>query len=93
MSRSLWRLSINLLQQLHGFLYSAHDRSEAAAKIYYKLMVDSKRHDSPVESSQIERRKGTLVFIKPTHCLYQAHTNIVIWAFLAGPPTEGPPAQ
>ncbi|XP_038213090.1 uncharacterized protein LOC119833235 [Zerene cesonia] len=43
MSKSLWRLSWRLLRQLHGFMYSAHDRSEVA-RVYYKLTMDRDDH-------------------------------------------------
>ncbi|XP_063636266.1 1-acylglycerol-3-phosphate O-acyltransferase Pnpla3-like isoform X2 [Cydia splendana] len=57
MSRSLWKLSLNLVQQLHGFLYSAHDRSEAAAQIYYKLTMDAKKEVA--EGRQVDRRRAS----------------------------------
>ncbi|CAG9792206.1 unnamed protein product [Diatraea saccharalis] len=57
MSKSLWRLSWNILQQLHGFMYSAHDRSEAAAKIYYKLTMDSKKDGG--DGYQLDRRRAS----------------------------------
>ncbi|XP_028173729.1 uncharacterized protein LOC114362496 [Ostrinia furnacalis] len=57
MSKSLWKLSWNVLQQLHGFVYSAHDRSEAAAKIYYKLTMDSKKEGS--DGYQLDRRRAS----------------------------------
>ncbi|KAL4718184.1 hypothetical protein ACJJTC_010658, partial [Scirpophaga incertulas] len=57
MSKSLWRLSLSVLQQVHGFLYSADDRSEAAAKIYYKLTMDSKKESS--ENFQLDRRRAS----------------------------------
>ncbi|KAL0839903.1 hypothetical protein ABMA28_016522 [Loxostege sticticalis] len=57
MSKSLWKLSLNMLQQLHGFMYSAHDRSEAAAKIYYKLTMDSKKDGN--EGYQLDRRRAS----------------------------------
>ncbi|KAL4707457.1 hypothetical protein ACJJTC_000101 [Scirpophaga incertulas] len=44
-------------QQVHGFLYSADDRSEAAAKIYYKLTMDSKKESS--ENFQLDRRRAS----------------------------------
>ncbi|CAK1544746.1 unnamed protein product [Leptosia nina] len=43
MSKSLWRLSWRIIRQLHGFLYSAHDRSEVA-RVYYKLTMDKDEH-------------------------------------------------
>ncbi|XP_049865606.1 1-acylglycerol-3-phosphate O-acyltransferase Pnpla3-like isoform X2 [Pectinophora gossypiella] len=55
MSKSVWKLSLNLLQQLHGFLYSAQDRSEAAAKIYYKLTMDAKKEDG----YHLDRRRAS----------------------------------
>ncbi|XP_053600600.1 uncharacterized protein LOC128669658 [Plodia interpunctella] len=55
MSKSLWRLSLTLVQQLHGFLYSAHDQSQAA-KIYYKLAIDSKVEPSDY---QLDRRRAS----------------------------------
>lgn len=48
MSKSLWRLSWQLLRQLHGFLYSAHDRSEAA-RVYYKLNMEHKDEYHPLD--------------------------------------------
>lgn len=57
MSKSLWSLSWNLLQQLHGFVYSAQDKSEAAAKIYYKLTMDSKKETN--EGYQLDRRRAS----------------------------------
>lgn len=54
MSKSLWKLSLNLLQQLHCFVYTSHDRSEAAARIYYKLTADAKKEAH--EGYQLERR-------------------------------------
>lgn len=61
MSRSLWKLSLNLLQQLHGFVYSAHDRSEAAAQIYFKLTMDTKKEIA--EEYQKDRRLVTMTYI------------------------------
>ncbi|CAH2092396.1 unnamed protein product [Euphydryas editha] len=52
MSKSLWRLSWQLLRQLHGFLYSAHDRSEAT-RVYYKLTMDHKE-----EYQRLDRRRA-----------------------------------
>nr|AEJ33048.1 adipose triglyceride lipase [Manduca sexta] len=57
MSKSLWRLSLNLLQQLHGFVYTSHDRSEVAARIYYKLTAEAKREMN--EGYQLERRRAS----------------------------------
>ncbi|XP_047989432.1 1-acylglycerol-3-phosphate O-acyltransferase Pnpla3-like isoform X3 [Leguminivora glycinivorella] len=57
MSRSLWKLSLNIIQQLHGFLYSAHDRSEAAAQIYYKLTMDAKKEVT--DGRQMDRRRAS----------------------------------
>ncbi|XP_063374820.1 1-acylglycerol-3-phosphate O-acyltransferase Pnpla3-like isoform X1 [Cydia amplana] len=57
MSRSLWKLSLNVVQQLHGFLYSAHDRSEAAAQIYYKLTMDAKKEVA--DGRQVDRRRAS----------------------------------
>ncbi|KAM3968027.1 brummer [Aphomia sociella] len=57
MSKSLWSLSWNVLQQLHGFMYSAHDKSEAAAHIYYKLTMDSKKEAN--EGYQLDRRRAS----------------------------------
>ncbi|XP_063530602.1 1-acylglycerol-3-phosphate O-acyltransferase Pnpla3-like [Cydia strobilella] len=57
MSRSLWKLSLNLVQQLHGFVYSAHDRSEAAAHIYYKLTIDAKKEVA--DGRQVDRRRAS----------------------------------
>ncbi|XP_060800813.1 uncharacterized protein LOC106132167 [Amyelois transitella] len=56
MSKSLWKLSLTLVTQLHGFLYSAHDKSEAAAKIYYKLAMDSKKEPNDY---QLDRRRAS----------------------------------
>ncbi|XP_050362756.1 uncharacterized protein LOC126781764 [Nymphalis io] len=53
MSKSLWRLSWELVRQLHGFLYSAHDRSEAA-RIYYKLTMDHRD-----ENHRLDRRRAS----------------------------------
>ncbi|XP_061706227.1 1-acylglycerol-3-phosphate O-acyltransferase Pnpla3-like isoform X2 [Cydia pomonella] len=57
MTRSLWKLSLNLIQQLHAFLYSAHDRSEAAAQIYYKLTMDAKKEVA--DGRQVDRRRAS----------------------------------
>ncbi|XP_041973253.1 uncharacterized protein LOC121728960 [Aricia agestis] len=38
MSKSLWRLSWQVLSQLHAFLYSAHDRSDPS--VFYKLGIE-----------------------------------------------------
>ncbi|XP_059059486.1 uncharacterized protein LOC131852777 [Achroia grisella] len=57
MSKSLWSLSWSLLQQLHGFVYSAEDKSKAAANIYYKLTMDSKKE--AIEGYQHERRRAS----------------------------------
>lgn len=54
MSKSLWKLSLNMLQQLHGFMYATHDRSEAAARIYYKLTMDNKT--DATDGRQLDRR-------------------------------------
>ncbi|XP_052738212.1 uncharacterized protein LOC112053492 isoform X2 [Bicyclus anynana] len=43
MSKSLWKLSWKLLRQLHAFVYSAHDRSDAA-RIYLKLSNHREEH-------------------------------------------------
>ncbi|CAH0396988.1 unnamed protein product [Chilo suppressalis] len=56
-SKSLWRLSWNLLQQMHGFMYAAHDKSEAAAQIYYKLTMDSKKDGN--DGYQLDRRRAS----------------------------------
>ncbi|XP_068627563.1 uncharacterized protein [Battus philenor] len=58
MSKSLWRLSWSLLRQLHAFVYSAHDRSDAAARIYYKLALEAKK-DS--EEYKLDRRRASEV--------------------------------
>ncbi|XP_026326934.1 uncharacterized protein LOC113235457 [Hyposmocoma kahamanoa] len=55
MSKSLWRLSLNLLQQLHCFLYSVHDKSEAASQIYNKLTRGAKKE----EGFQLDRRRAS----------------------------------
>ncbi|XP_073967223.1 uncharacterized protein [Choristoneura fumiferana] len=57
MSRSLWKISLNMLQQLHGFVYSAHDRSKAVAQIYYKLTMDAKKEIA--EEYQKDRRRAS----------------------------------
>ncbi|KAJ0179585.1 hypothetical protein K1T71_005297 [Dendrolimus kikuchii] len=57
MSKSLWKLSLNMVQQLHGFMYTAHDRSAAAARIYYKLTMDAKKDMN--EEYQLERRRAS----------------------------------
>ncbi|XP_047023036.1 uncharacterized protein LOC124632295 [Helicoverpa zea] len=57
MSKSLWKLSLNMLQQLHGFMYTAHDRSEAAARIYYKLTMDNKM--DATDGRQLDRRRAS----------------------------------
>ncbi|XP_011555038.3 uncharacterized protein LOC105386219 [Plutella xylostella] len=62
MSKSLWRLSLSLLQQLHGFVYYAHDRSDVAAQIYYKLTADRKRELCD-KAGQMERRRASEVRI------------------------------
>ncbi|XP_034825208.2 uncharacterized protein [Maniola hyperantus] len=53
MSKSLWKLSWKLLRQLHAFVYSAHDRSEAA-RIYYKLSMDHRD-----EHHRLDRRRAS----------------------------------
>ncbi|CAH2062778.1 unnamed protein product, partial [Iphiclides podalirius] len=58
MSKSLWRLSWSLLRQLHAFVYSAHDRSEAAARIYYKLALDAKKD---ADDYRLDRRRASEV--------------------------------
>lgn len=57
MSKGLWKLSLNMLQQLHGFMYATHDRSEAAARIYYKL-TDGKVdvNDPIIHHQQLDKR-------------------------------------
>ncbi|XP_045487959.1 uncharacterized protein LOC110998337 [Pieris rapae] len=55
MSKSLWKLSWRLIRQLHGFLYSAHDRSEAA-RVYYKLTMDKDEH-------RLDKRRASQVCI------------------------------
>ncbi|KAI5630955.1 patatin-like phospholipase domain-containing protein [Phthorimaea operculella] len=62
MSKSVWKLSLNIIQQLHGFLYSAHDKSDAAAQIYYKLTMDSNRTRSTTTWTGGEYQHGLLVF-------------------------------
>ncbi|KAF9794024.1 hypothetical protein SFRURICE_015193 [Spodoptera frugiperda] len=57
MSKSLWKLSLNMLQQLHGFMYATHDRSEAAARIYYKLTMDNKT--DATDGRQLDRRRAS----------------------------------
>lgn len=57
MSKSLWKLSLNLLQQLHGFVYTAQDKSVAAARIYYKLTMDAKK--DTYDNYQMERRRAS----------------------------------
>ncbi|KPJ16220.1 Patatin-like phospholipase domain-containing protein 2 [Papilio machaon] len=58
MSKSLWRLSWSLLRQLHAFVYSAHDRSDAAARIYYKLALEAKKD---TEDYRLDRRRASEV--------------------------------
>ncbi|KAJ2950409.1 hypothetical protein O0L34_g8651 [Tuta absoluta] len=55
MSKSVWKLSLNMIQQLHGFLYSAHDKSDAAARIYYKLTMDANKE----EAYHLDRRRAS----------------------------------
>ncbi|XP_075972370.1 uncharacterized protein LOC142974102 [Anticarsia gemmatalis] len=64
MSASLWRLSLSVLQQLHGFVYASHDRSAAAARVYYKLTSDHHRdhrdlRDLRDDEQLLDRRRAS----------------------------------
>ncbi|CAK1578835.1 unnamed protein product [Parnassius mnemosyne] len=61
MSKSLWRLSWSLLRQLHAFVYSAHDRSDAAARIFYKLALDAKKDPDDYRLDKLVRRRASEV--------------------------------
>ncbi|CAG9563383.1 unnamed protein product [Danaus chrysippus] len=52
MSKTLWKVSWQIARQLHGFLYSAPDRSEAA-RIYYKLSHEHR------DEHRLDRRRAS----------------------------------